>query len=274
MIKGSISSVGVNDLVMAGVLEHASRLAPQKVSIVEIGAGKGALSQAMRARLDQQNIIYEYDCWDIEPHQINDHKLGFTCRYFDAQEEFDTTKKYDIVIAVEIIEHIENPFHLIREFAKIGKMNSLLLVTSPNILSLPSRLRYFFIGCYDFFRRPYNEYWLNMGHLNPINPLQLIYILRKNGFELNQLTTNYGGIDSLILLPFTPFIALWSAWHYLARERSKGNKEQTKRNRLTFAYVVSLRMLLGKIAIYQAIRTNDLVADKTIWFRSDPNFKP
>lgn len=274
MITNSISSKGVNEIVLQSVIEHAKSLSKDKVSILEIGSGRGALSVAIRDALEEAGIKYEIECGDIEPHQINDQKLGFECHYVDAQDKFNLNKSYDIGIVVELIEHIENPFHLIREFAGILKPGSLLIITSPNILSLGSRLRFFLTGCYDYFRRPFNEYWLNMGHVNPINPLQLMYILRKNGFENIAVTTNKATTNSILMLPFAPLIFLFSFFHYILRENRKGGKHQKQRNKTTLKSLMSPGMLLGKIAIYKAIRTHDLKTTTTTWFQNDPFFKP
>ena len=274
MITGSISSKGVNEIVLQSVIHQARQLQKDKVSILEIGPGKGALSKAIRDALQAAGINYEIECGDIEPQQINDQKLGFECRFVNAQDKFNLDKQYDIGIIVELIEHIENPFHLIREFAGILNPGSMLIVTSPNILSLASRLRFFFTGCYDYFRRPYNEYWLNMGHVNPINPLQLMYILRKNGFEDIAVTTNKGTLNSMLLLPFAPLIYLFSFLHYILRENREGGTEQKNRNRKTLRTLMSPGLLLGKIAIYKAIRTSDIETNTATWFQSDKYFKP
>jgi len=274
MITHSISSKGVNEIVLQSVIDQAKKLNKDKISILEIGPGKGALSKAIRDALEEAGIKYEIECGDIEPQQINDQKLGFECRYVDAQDKFNLNKNYDIGIIVELIEHIENPFHLIREFSGILKPGSMLIVTSPNILSLASRLRFFFTGCYDYFRRPYNEYWLNMGHVNPINPLQLMYVLRKNGFEDINVTTNKGTLNSILLLPFAALIYLFSFMHYILRENREGGKEQKSRNRKTLHTLMSPGMLLGKIAIYKAIRTSEIQTNTSTWFQSDKHFKP
>jgi len=274
MITGSISSKGVNEIVLSTVVDRARSLNKDKVSIIEIGSGKGALSKAIREALEAEGIQYEMECSDIEPQQINEQKLGFECRHVDAQDKFKLDKDYDIGIAVELIEHIENPFHLVREFAGILKPGALLILTSPNILNLSSRLRYFLTGCYDYFRRPFNEYWLNMGHVNPMTPLQLIYILRKNGFEDIDVTTNKGTLNSILLLPFAPFIFLSSFMHYILRENREGGKEQKKRNRKTLTTLMTPGLLLGKIAIYKAIRTTELQTNTATWFQSDKYFRP
>lgn len=272
-MEGSISPRNVNDIAMAEILSSIEENFKNKeqVNILEIGSGAGAFIKHLRTELDKKNINYNIEAGDIEPHQINDQNLGFKCNFLDAQAEFELDKKYDIIVSIELIEHIENLFHFIREIAKNISDNGMVLLTSPNVLSLRSRMRYFLTGCTDYFRRPYNEYWLNMGHVNPVNPLQLIYALRKNGFTVKKITSNNAAFESLLLIPVIPFIWLFSAVHYLWREKGK---EQKKRNKELMGLVLSPRMLLGKTAIYKAIKEKPFIAERDIWFKGDKNFNP
>lgn len=272
-MKGSISPRNVNEIALAEILNSIDEnfKTKEKINILEIGSGAGVFIQHLQTELDKKNINYNIEAGDIEPHQINDKNLGFKCNFLDAQAEFVLDKKYDIIISIELIEHIENPFHFIREIAKNISDNGMVLLTSPNILSLRSRLRYLLTGCTDYFRRPYNEYWLNMGHVNPINPLQLIYTLRKNGFSVKKVTSNNASFESLLLIPIIPFIWLFSSVHYLWREKGK---EQKKRNKELMGLALSPKMLLGKTAIYKAVKDKSFIAERDIWFQGDDNFLP
>lgn len=272
-MQGSISPRNVNEIALAEILNSIEENFKEKeqVNILEIGSGAGAFISHLKTELDQNNVNYNIEAGDIEPHQINDQNLGFKCNFLDAQAEFVLDKKYDIIISIELIEHIENPFHFIREISKNLTENGVVLLTSPNILSLRSRVRFLLTGCSDYFRRPYNEYWLNMGHVNPINPLQLIYTLRKNGFSVKKVRSNVAAFESLLLIPVIPFIWLFSSVHYLLREKGK---EQKKRNLELMKLVLSPRMLLGKTAIYKAVKEKPFIAERDIWFRNDDNFLP
>ena len=76
---------------------------------------------------------------DIEPEQMVSDTIN--TNIFNAQDEFNLPKKYDLIIAIELIEHIENPFHFVREIAKSLNPNGQAILTSPNILSIRSRFR-------------------------------------------------------------------------------------------------------------------------------------
>ena len=269
-MQGSISPKNVNDTVLNEVVLFAQSQ-NKPIKILEIGSGKGVFIESLYTKLNAMGVQCEVTAGDIEPEQVNDRNIGIKCRFMDAQKEFDLDDAYDIVIAIELIEHLENPFHFVREIAKHINENGLLLLTSPNVLSLRSRARYFLTGCTDYFRRPYNEHWLNMGHVNPINPLQLIYVLRKNGFEVEKIISNAVTFESVILSPFWLLIALFSFVHYRLREKGKTQKV---RNKQTLGLVLSPPLIFGKTAIYRSTKISGFIATPDVWHRSDDNFKP
>ena len=55
--------------------------------------------------------------------------------------------------------------------------------------------------------------------------------------------------------------------------RSKG-KEQKKRNQELMGLILTPRMLLGKTAIYKAVKDKPFIAERDIWFQGDDNFLP
>jgi 2-polyprenyl-3-methyl-5-hydroxy-6-metoxy-1,4-benzoquinol methylase len=54
--------------------------------------------------------------------------------------------RFDGVDLVEVIEHIENQPQLVREINRVLKPGGMLLVSTPNVLNMMSRLRFLFTG--------------------------------------------------------------------------------------------------------------------------------
>ncbi len=104
---------------------------------------------------------------------------------------------FDCIICVDGIEHLENIYHLLREFGRIIKKGGTLIISTPNILSIFSRLRYFLTGYHDFFGGYYSDesrfYTL---HINPVGFPQLFLALRRAGFELLETVTNRNVISA------------------------------------------------------------------------------
>lgn len=93
---------------------------------------------------------------------------------------------FDIVACSEVLEHIENPWHAIRELNRVLKKNGILLVTTPNITNIISRFIFFARGN---FRQFYDFHWKDWGHINPMTFGELYRILQSNGFGSIQAST-------------------------------------------------------------------------------------
>jgi 2-polyprenyl-3-methyl-5-hydroxy-6-metoxy-1,4-benzoquinol methylase len=53
---------------------------------------------------------------------------------------------FDLVVAVEVIEHVESPINFLRNIAQLLASDGVAIVTTPNVDSLPARLRFLLGG--------------------------------------------------------------------------------------------------------------------------------
>lgn len=103
---------------------------------------------------------------------------------------------FNYIVCIEGIEHIENPHHLMREFRRTLKKDGKLIITTPNILSVYSRLRYLLSGYADWIHSRINlpkekkNFDIMEQHINMIGFPELHYILSENGFVIETLTSN------------------------------------------------------------------------------------
>jgi 2-polyprenyl-3-methyl-5-hydroxy-6-metoxy-1,4-benzoquinol methylase len=76
--------------------------------------------------------------------------------------------RFDAINLVEVIEHIENQPQLIREIARVLKADGVVLITTPNILNILSRLRFLFTGFLRGRVRPslHQRAWTSSKHLS------------------------------------------------------------------------------------------------------------
>ena len=104
----------------------------------------------------------------------------------------------DYAICVEGIEHIENPHHLVREFSKLVKRGGYLILTTPNVMTIKSRLRFLFYSYLDYFKffgplPPEARYRImehEHQHINPLFYPEIKFILEKYGFRIERVETN------------------------------------------------------------------------------------
>jgi 2-polyprenyl-3-methyl-5-hydroxy-6-metoxy-1,4-benzoquinol methylase len=86
--------------------------------------------------------------------------------------------KYDMVVAMEIIEHLHNPWKYLSDAASLIKKNGIIVLSTPNISNFISRLRFFMRGSLLAFEK--ND--LAHGHITPLTFIQL-----ENMFEFYRL---------------------------------------------------------------------------------------
>ncbi len=83
----------------------------------------------------------DYDKVEVEKLK----KDGYRIEYGDAQN-FDLGKKFDIIVAGELIEHLPNPGKLIECCKKHLKDSGILIITTPNAFSFRNLLRGILLG--------------------------------------------------------------------------------------------------------------------------------
>jgi SAM-dependent methyltransferase len=95
----------------------------------------------------------------------------------------------DGIVAVEVVEHLEQPLFFVREAARCLRLGGWMIVTTPNVLSLGSRLEFLVRGyvsgfCDDEFR--------DNGHISPVSLLDLRRIAGRAGLAVEEVTYNVG----------------------------------------------------------------------------------
>lgn len=144
--------------------------------ILDLGAGHGAFTKRLHemgyqvAACDLFPEIFEYD--EIE------------CRKVDITQPFPyPDNSFDIVIAIEVSEHILDHEVFFRELSRILKPEGQLLLSTPNILSLKSRFRFLFSGFFYSFVPLDMTNYNGLQHVASLTLDQYNYVSVKNGFK-------------------------------------------------------------------------------------------
>lgn len=209
----------------------------QKGRILDAPAGYGFLSK----RLIEEG--FKVFAVDINPQLFCIKEI--TCEKVDLNQNLPfKDESFDFILCSNGIEHLENSFHFIRECFRILKKNGKILITTPNILNLKSRVANLFLGFNHFKGRPYNEVDAYEGgeHINLVNYYEIRINLHRNGFKIIDVTTHKYSNTSMILCPLIPFIFLFTYKSFI-REK---NKLQRERNKEILNHVLSADLLFGK----------------------------
>lgn len=96
---------------------------------------------------------------------------------------------FPTVVALEIIEHLEAPAHFVREIARVLKPGGVALISTPNITSLASKLRFVakseFNLFYDVAHRLNDPFYERAaGHISPLPLWLLRHFVEKAGLTV------------------------------------------------------------------------------------------
>ncbi|MBM4276286.1 MAG: class I SAM-dependent methyltransferase [Deltaproteobacteria bacterium] len=222
-----------------GVHEKVSECVKEfmRGTILDAPSGQGALSEDIEA------LGFKLFLGDIQRENIL-YRNG-RCIQFDLNKSFpfkDGT--FDYVVCVEGIEHIENPHHLIKEFARLVRRDGYLVITTPNVMTIKSRLKFLFYGYLDFFEyydpllpeeRNKTEVYYQQ-HINPIFYAEMKLILEKCGFKICRVETNKKVKKWKSIYPFIKWLV----------------RKKTKKIFPMDPYFVSDTILEGQILIFIA----------------------
>jgi len=192
--EGAIAWTG--PFVHEKVLEITAALS--KGLVLDIPCGQGALSERLRKQ-GFEIFCGDYDSDNYRIEGGNFHRLDLNCNLPYKDETFDC------VTSVEGIEHIENPHLLIREIGRVLKGGGHLVITTPNIMNIKSRLYFLFRSHFtDFkhFSQPKDQQELLGLHINPIPFGELSYILNRYGFRIKNISCNKFTKKYPLLMPF------------------------------------------------------------------------
>ena len=131
---------GIHDTVLKIIKNE------KKGRILDIASGYGSISHSL-SKMD-----FEVYAADIDPSKFKPKDIK--CVQVDANKELPWNNEYfDIIISVETLEHLENPWNFIRETHRILKPKGKLIITTPNVESWISRLFFLFFWSTKIIRK-------------------------------------------------------------------------------------------------------------------------
>jgi SAM-dependent methyltransferase len=214
----------------AQVASEIKRRMPEGAKILDLGAGQGAMSLRLKD-LGYQVVASDVDREDFKVgSEVDFHELDMNEESAVSSFQKEYKDHFDGLISLEVIEHVENPWSLVRFIHSVLKPGGYAFITTPNITSWLSRWFFLRTGRFHQFLKKDLEY----GHVSPISSSSLNYILEKSGFA--EISTLPGGtlppiyltksIDllfgNLLMLLFRPFSrGIKDGWSIICIARKK-----------------------------------------------------
>jgi SAM-dependent methyltransferase len=129
---------GLHDFVADKVLRRCS---PAGGPALDLGAGSGALAVRLRGLgwevLAADINMPEYKA-DVPFVELNLNQPDFAAQLGE--------RKFGLVTAFEVIEHVESPIGFLRNVGRLLKPTGLAVLTTPNVDNAPARLKFLLTG--------------------------------------------------------------------------------------------------------------------------------
>ena len=196
----------IQQMALGGLHESIVRSIKQHVpveggaNVLDLGAGSGALSQKLDA------AGYRVDACDMFPELFQCQ--GIECRKADVHEPLPyESDRFDSVVAVEVVEHLESHLGLFEEVQRILKPGGSFIFSTPNISSLKSRFRFLLTG-YFYSHGPLDPTVHDpvSQHIAAFTPDRYQFILARSGLELKTVETDKFQSTSMWLSGLSPII--------------------------------------------------------------------
>lgn len=148
--------------------EILCRYVPPPRSVWDIGCGQGAFSKLA------MDSGYHVQALDGETKQCQ--VPGVQCHSVDLNDASEIEHfihshggRADVTVALEVIEHLRDPWAFMQFCTDMTKPDGYILLSTPHIESIYSRLLFLYTGQFLLFR----DYRKPFGHINPMTTAEL-----------------------------------------------------------------------------------------------------
>jgi SAM-dependent methyltransferase len=212
-MNGEMAIRGTHDWVMRSLA--AGEVPQPPARALDIGAGRGALSARLRA------AGWTVSACDVAAEQFRAE--GVTCKGIDASGRLPyPDAEFDLAVGVEVLEHVDGHDRFFAEAARVLAPDGTRVFTTPNILSLKSRMRFLLTGFYysfgplaPFKRDPIGQ------HISPFTLNRYAWMLSQHGFRIRAVCTDKRQASSLLLAWLAPFALLASRLQFGANPEAR-----------------------------------------------------
>jgi len=156
--------------------EHLTAILPDAAhrDVLELGAGGGAMSQRL---VDHGFRVCASDLFDSNFTPRGD--IPFVALDLNQPFAERLQRRFDAVVALELVEHLENPHHFFRQCRQLLGPDGYLVVSTPNLANPVSQAMFVRQGVFQWFR---DQDYRDQGHIMPLAPIVLRRCWTEAGF--------------------------------------------------------------------------------------------
>ncbi len=183
--------------------------------VLDLGCGKGHMTRRLADGLARQGVRASemLTACDVVEEGYACPDIPFVTADLNKPLPF-ASDSLDLIVSVEVMEHIHVFYELLSECARIVHPGGVLIFSVPNLLHMVSRFSFLLTGFYDMYIVPSTELrnaGRLCGHVMPLSLAYLAYGLRRSGFDEIQIHADRRKTSAAALgLLFYPFLKLGS----------------------------------------------------------------
>ena len=224
-------------IIQRAALDAFKALAlPRSATVLDAPCGDGSLDATLRQD--------GYDAHGVDINASGATLLGSAYHDGDLNRRLPfADAAFDAVLSIEGIEHLEDRYTFLRELRRVLKPKGTLILTTPNIVGLRSRVRFFGSGFYHRDGRPLREAARDPFHHIGLTTLaDLRYALHTSGFRVI-------GVRHTHIKPVSYLYAWLAPWMWLYTTiafRKEKDEMQRRANRNIRSALFSKSVLFGE----------------------------
>lgn len=179
--RNPTSAEGLKECIFNNYLKDC-----KEKKIVNLGCGYGRFCNELK---EQGNEITLVD--------IHNHNPSLKYVLADLNKDFPLKSDYfDVVFSIDVIEHLENSRHFLRECRRILKKEGKIIITTPNLTHLKARLKFLLRGVlYGFDKKDYED----SGHITSVFVIDFKRMAKEIGLRI----LNVKGYKEIVILELT-----------------------------------------------------------------------
>ena len=178
--------------------------------MLDIGAGEGYLARRVHDLIKRNGYAAKLEACDLFPDNFRVPEVPCHAINLHGGLPLDD-QSVDLAYSVEVLEHLEDQFLFFREVHRVLRPGGRFVLTTPNVLSLTSRVRTLLAGFPELFGplpiHGHDPQHVG-GHIHPVSMYYISYMAEKAGFRVIELLDGSREIRFAGLLVLWPFVKL------------------------------------------------------------------